>query len=56
MVHLAIGFVVLALTCIALTVFSLLVPPTVDVWFAVGSFVALGTSAAFLAYVVRQRL
>ncbi|MEX2225369.1 MAG: hypothetical protein WEB52_02840 [Dehalococcoidia bacterium] len=56
MVHLGIGFVVVALTCVALTLVSYFASPDVSTSFAVGSFVALATCGAFLAYVVRYRM
>jgi hypothetical protein len=56
MVHVAVGMVVVALTCIGLTVLSFGTGPDVSTAFVVGSLAALGTTSAFLAYVVRNRL
>ncbi|MEX2225314.1 MAG: hypothetical protein WEB52_02550 [Dehalococcoidia bacterium] len=56
MVHVGIGFVIVALTCVGLTAISFVAGPDVSTPFAVGSFVALGTSGAFLAYVLRHRM
>ena len=57
-IHLAVGFLITSLTCLALTVVSYTVPGVhhAGAVFASGSMVSTGVSVGLTTYVVKERL